>query len=66
MQWLEHGKAGRIGPAQWESIDGMYEGVGDRGEAPDSLRSFWYSLVCTQPVLQRITVDDRCVVLLII
>src|SRR6267154_1796065 len=46
MQWPEHGKAGQIGPAQWKSIDGMYEGVGDRGEAPDGLRAsgtHWYT-----------------------
>ena len=37
---------GWIGPVQWKSVDGMYEGVGDRGEAPDGLRAsgtHWYA-----------------------
>ena len=55
MQWPERGKAGRIGPAQRKSVEGMYVGCRGQGRGSSWAQELWYSLVRVQPVLQCIT-----------
>jgi len=55
MQWPERGKAGRIGPAQRKSVEGMYVGCRGQGRGSSWAQELWYSQVRVQPVLQRIT-----------
>ena len=54
MQWPERGKAGRIGPAQWKSVEKAYVGCRGQGRGSSWPQRLWYSLVRAQPVLQRI------------
>src|SRR5882757_9992896 len=56
MQWPERGKAGRIGPAQRKSVEGMYVGCRGQGRGSSWAQELWYSQVRVQPVLQRINV----------
>ena len=54
MQWPERGKAGRIGPAQRKSVEGMYVGCRGQGRGSSWAQELWYSQVRVQLVLQHI------------